>query len=167
MPAEAFDRIVREHGAALRRLAEGYAADASEEEDLLQDILFAVWRALPAFRGECSERTFAFRVGHNRGLTYRARRGRLYGLEAAGPVADPRVDLEADAARADARAVLLRAIRGLPASHREVVMLYLEGLSHREIAEVVGTSENNAAARLSRARKALRPLLDPLAASEP
>jgi RNA polymerase sigma-70 factor (ECF subfamily) len=167
MAEDTFDRIVREHGPALRRLAEGYAADASEEDDLLQEILFAVWRALPAFRGECSERTFVFRVGHNRGLTYRARRGTLYGLDVVGLVPDPRVDLEAEAARADARAVLVRAIRRLPASQREVVMLHLEGLSHREIAEVVGTTENTAAARLSRGRKALRPLLGPLAGDEP
>lgn len=162
MGEDGFDRIIRLHGAALRRLAEGYAADASEEDDLLQEILFAVWRALPSFRGECSERTFVLRVGHNRGLTYRARRGKVYGLDEASGVADPRVDVEGDAAVADERAILIRGIRQLPRSQREVIMLYLEGLSHREIAEVLGTTDNNAAARLSRGRKALRLLLRPL-----
>jgi len=156
-----FDRIVRSFGPALRRLADGYAGDASEEEDLFQEILFAVWRALPSFRGECSERTFVFRVGHNRGITYRARRGKAYRLENAESVADPRVDLEREVDAADLRTALLGAVRRLPESQREVIMLYLEGLSHREIADVLGTTENTAAARLSRGRKALRVLLRP------
>jgi RNA polymerase sigma-70 factor (ECF subfamily) len=156
---EQFERIVREHGPALERLASGYAADTSDQEDLLQDIMFAIWRALPRFRGDCSERTFVLRVAHNRGLTYRTRRPRLYPLETAGMLVDPEADVSRNTERAAAREQLMESIRGLPLTQREVVMLHLEGLSHREIAEVVGTSENAAATRLARAKKTLRAAL--------
>ena len=43
--------------------------------------------------------------------------------------------------------------------HRQVVTLLLEGLSHREIADVLGVTENNVAVRATRARAALRVLL--------
>ena len=54
---------------------------------------------------------------------------------------------------------LFHAIRTLPEAQRQAVMLYLEGLSQREIAELQETSDNNVAVRLTRARKALRTLL--------
>jgi RNA polymerase sigma factor (sigma-70 family) len=60
---ESFARILREHGSALARLAASYAHDPADREDLLQEILLAIWTALPRFRGDCSERTFAFRIG--------------------------------------------------------------------------------------------------------
>lgn len=54
---------------------------------------------------------------------------------------------------------LLGAIQRLPEGHRQVVLLSLEGLSHADIAEVLGITENNVAVRLSRARRALKDLL--------
>ena len=69
-----FDALLFAHGPSLARLAASYARRASEHDDLFQEIAFALWRALPGFRGECSERTFVFRIAHNRGISYLARR---------------------------------------------------------------------------------------------
>src|SRR5580700_2882341 len=65
-----FDRILRVHGAAISRLAFGYETVASVREELVQDIALAIWQALADFRGECSERTFVYRIAHNRGLSH-------------------------------------------------------------------------------------------------
>jgi RNA polymerase sigma factor (sigma-70 family) len=158
--AERFARLLREHGPALRRLAAGYEADQHEREDLLQEIALALWMALPSFRGECSERTFVFRIGHNRALTHRRRRqARPPTLDDMTAIADPRADPEADLARAQHHDRLMAAVRRLPHPHRQVTMLSLEGLSHREIAEVLGITENNVAVRLSRARTTLGRML--------
>ena len=59
-------RLLHEHDRALRRLAASYERDPSRQQDLVQEIWLAVWQALPRFRGECSERTFVFRIAHNR-----------------------------------------------------------------------------------------------------
>ena len=64
-----FDRILSEHGAAISRLAFSYEAVAGIREELVQEIALAIWQALPHFRGECSERTFVYRIAHNRGLS--------------------------------------------------------------------------------------------------
>jgi RNA polymerase sigma-70 factor (ECF subfamily) len=55
---------------------------------------------------------------------------------------------------------LLDAVRALPLIYREIVLLTLEGLDYREISEVVGISESNVGARLSRARQHLRKALE-------
>ena len=70
-----YDRILQEHGPALRRVAATYEADPARREDLFQEICLALWQALPRFREEASERTFAFRIAHNRGLTHGLARG--------------------------------------------------------------------------------------------
>src|SRR5215472_5597705 len=67
---EQFERILAEHGPALSRLAGSYTNTRSDRDDLLQETVFAIWQALPRFRGECSERTFIFRIGHNRAIAY-------------------------------------------------------------------------------------------------
>ena len=72
-----FARILSEYGAAISRLAFSYEAVASVREELVQEIALAIWQALAHFRGDCSERTFVYRIAHNRGLTHVAGDGRL------------------------------------------------------------------------------------------
>lgn len=156
-----FARILGTFGPSLDRLAAAYEADSAERDDLLQDISFALWRALPAFRGECSERTFVYRIAHNRGLTHRARRKirATEPLERADIVPDPGADPEQALIRNLSRERLEAAVRRLPEGARQVVVLSLSGLAAAEIGEVLGITENNAAVRLSRARRTLKDLL--------
>ena len=160
-PEERYDRILREHGASLRRVAALYEAERSRREDLFQEICLALWLARPRFRGESSERTFVFRIAHNRGLTHGWRQGRAkpLDLEQVQAVPDPRPDPEAAAAAQQRRERLGEAIAGLPLGQRQVLALVLEGLSQREAAEVLGLTENNVAVRLNRARQALRQVM--------
>jgi RNA polymerase sigma-70 factor (ECF subfamily) len=155
-----FTALFAQHGASLARLAASYARDPAERQDLLQDIAFAIWQALPRFREECSDRTFLFRIAHNRGISYMARR-RL-------PLADLDEDLDVPDARPDPATALvnqeqgerlLDAIRRLPVSLRQIVTLALEDMTYADIADVVGISETNVGARLTRARQTLRRLL--------
>ena len=156
----AIDRVVRGHAAMLQRVAWGYVDNASDRDDLMQEILFALWRALPRFRGESSERTFVLRIAHNRGISFAIqRRHRFERLPAEGEVRDPAPLAEERLISEQRRDRLFRAIRQLPQAQRQAVMLRLEGLSQREIAEVQGTTETNVGVRLTRARKALRSLL--------
>jgi RNA polymerase sigma factor (sigma-70 family) len=155
-----FNALLAQHGASLARLAASYARGPGEREDLLQDIAMAIWQALPRFREESSERTFLFRIAHNRGISYIARRRPL--------IADIDEEMDVQDARPDPATALLNqqegerlldAIRCLPVSHRQIVTLTLEDMSYAEIAEVVGISESNVGARLTRARQMLRRLL--------
>jgi len=155
-----FDRIVRTHGESLSRVAWGYVETAADHDDLMQDILLAVWRALPRFRGQSSERTFVFRIAHNRGCTFVARRGRDHeSLTMDAPIADHGPGPEETFDQAQEHERLLAAIRLLPESQRQAVLLRLEGFSLEEIAASQGTSEGNVSVRLSRARDRLREIM--------
>lgn len=153
--------ILDAHARSLERIAASYARSHADREDLLQDFALALFTALPSFRGESSEKTFVLRVAHNRALAWLAKRGKpVIDIDdhdvAATTGKNPAVQYE----RKERGSRLLAGVSGLPLAHRQVVTLLLEGLSHREIAEVLGTTENNVAVRANRARAALRALLE-------
>ncbi|MEZ4238187.1 MAG: sigma-70 family RNA polymerase sigma factor [Myxococcota bacterium] len=156
---EPIERVLKAYGPALSRVASSYERSPAGRDELLQDIVLALWKAWPSFRGECSERAFVLRIAHNRGLTHAWRRPPphepLDEVPAAGEAPDQLV------AASEQRVQLLEAVHALPLKHREVVLLLLEDLSHAEIAQVLGISENNVAVRLTRARAALRSAMNP------
>lgn len=152
-----FDRVFETHAPAISRLAWGYVDNQADHDDLLQEILLAIWQALPRFRGESSMWTFVFRVARNRALSFVGRRRYEESLSPA--TVDPRPGPDAEYEARVTQHRLRAAIRQLPETQRHAVLLHLEGASAREIAEVQGTTENNAAVRLTRARHALRAIL--------
>src|SRR5580704_17601760 len=129
-----FDRLLAENGAAISRLAASFTNTAADRDDLVQEIALAIWRGLPHFRGECSERTFIFRIAHNRAVTHVTRR-RPQATAEAIDVPDPALNPEADLAREQQGESLRRAVRALPLLYRQVVTLTLEGMDYGEIAE--------------------------------
>jgi RNA polymerase sigma factor (sigma-70 family) len=150
-----FAELLRAHGPGLGRVAASYARPA-DQEDLAQEISLAIWNALDGFRGEASERTFLYRIAHNRGLSHLARRGAAPATVELPPVEDGRPGPETRAADREEMERLFAAIRDLPVPQRQVLTLALEGMSHAEIAACLGITADNAAVRLSRARSTLR-----------
>ena len=141
----------------LRRIAAAYEVDTALREELDQEILLAIWRALPAWRGEASVRTFAARIAHNRAVDHVAKqvgRPRAAALDEALPslAPSPLETLE----RRDTRDRLMAAVRRLPLPLRQVTIQTLEGFTPAEIAEVLGVNANTVSIRLTRAKAALK-----------
>ena len=152
-----FDDVVREHGAMIARIAASHEARPQLAEELVQDIWFAVWRALPSFRGESSLRSFVARIAGNRAATHVAKAVRAPKAdEVDEALPDTGDDPETVAVGHDRHARLLTAVRQLPLVSRQVVTLTLEGFGPGEIAAALGISANAVSIRLSRAREHLR-----------
>lgn len=116
----------------------------------------AIWQALEQFRTMSSIRTYVYRIGHNRGLSYRAQeKRRSHASLERDLIPDPRQAFYELTEEDRRRQQLQLAIRRLNPSLRQPLMLHLDGLSNPEIAEVVGITEGNVAVRLTRARKAV------------
>jgi RNA polymerase sigma factor (sigma-70 family) len=157
-----FEATLREHSGLIRRIVQTYERDAHRAQDLEQEIAFALWRAMRAFRGRSSLRTFVARIAHNRAVSHVAREMRRAGTTALEPsLPDPGPTVEEHVGDSDDRARLLSAVRALPLGSRQVVALWLEGFSHTEIGDALGVAPNAVAARLLRARDRLRTLLAP------
>lgn len=146
-----FDRLLAANGPALTRLSAAYTDTPSDRDDLLQEIAMALWQALRRFRGECLERTFLFRIATNRAIPYLARRRAHPVIEEDIEIRAPAPNPEADLVREQRVERLRSAIRRLPLEYRQAITLSLEGMGYGEIAEVLGISESNVGARLTRA----------------
>jgi RNA polymerase sigma-70 factor (ECF subfamily) len=155
------DRILRDYAGLAHRLAASYEADPEAAQDLTQEILVAIWRAWPAFRQQCSERSYVARIAHYRIATHvdrAVRRPRFAALDDDIPSVD--LSPEQQAIRQDQRALLLELVRTLPVAYREVALLLLEDFTPAEVADTLGISANAVAIRGTRARELLRVLLE-------
>lgn len=145
-----------DHRGILVRISTGFAAPA-DRDDLIQEMMVALWHAIPHFRGDARPSTFIYRVAQNTALVWRRRFNARpphdeldVDMPAAGP---PPPDEQLDLASRDER--LYRAIGSLRDIDRSLVLMHLDGLSYREMAEVTGLGESNVGVRLNRARKQL------------
>lgn len=152
-----FCELFETYQPALRRLVAGYAAEPADRDDLLQDIAVGIWKSLPGFRGEASERTWIYRIAHNIAIRSSSRARTRSKRELAVSFDSPSGDASAEDALmvAERRQILMNGIRELALLDRQLVMLHLEGLSAAEIQEVTGVSQGAVATRLTRIRQRL------------
>jgi RNA polymerase sigma factor (sigma-70 family) len=153
---ELYLRAIAEFGPALARLARAYEQDADQRRDLLQDVNFALWRSFANFAGQCSLRTWVYRVANNTVISARLRRrkARLVSLEelADTPASD---DPESAVGDAHALARLEILIRRLTPPDDQVMLLYLEDHDAASIAEITGLSASAVATRIHRVKHLL------------
>jgi len=151
---ELYMRATAEFGPALARLARAYEADASQRLDLLQDIHFALWRSFSSFAGQCSLRTWVYRVAHNVGISRRRKRSDLINLEELAEMsAEDSPEETVHASRALSR--LQDLIRRLRPPDDQVMLLYLEDTDAASIGDITGLSARAVATRIHRIKQLL------------
>lgn len=145
-PAD-FEMLLSENHAALVRLARHYA-DASDWQDLLQEMRLQLWRSWPSFDGRSQRSTWVYRVALNTALAHRRKPNRGHqSLDSVVERGDAGVPV-------DEMALLERFIATLDSIQKALLLLDLEGMQRDQIADVLGLSENAVAIRMTRLRKA-------------
>jgi RNA polymerase sigma-70 factor (ECF subfamily) len=153
-------RWLSEHRGILIRLSRAYAAPC-EEEDLMQDIVLALWRSLPGFRGAAKPSTWIFQVALNVALSSRRAASRRPTLDQVDDLPEQPVGGEDDAMSKLALSAVWRALKTMAPIDRAVLLMALEGSSQQDIADVLGVSVSNAGVKLHRARRRLQDLMSP------
>jgi RNA polymerase sigma-70 factor (ECF subfamily) len=168
----ALDELIRATYADVYALCRRMLADPEEASDATQEVFVRVMRSVLGFRGEAAFGTWLHRVTVNVCLTSlrRRSRARAAGMVAGGtPFALPGDDYalesnlespEEHAVTADLAARSEAALATLPEDARAVVVLRdIEGLSTKEVAELLEVTETVVKVRLHRAHARLRSLL--------
>lgn len=154
----AFERLYRRHVGRIHSLARRMAGpDAAD--DLTQDVFVRAWDKLPTFRGESAFGTWLYRLAVNVVLSRRRseKSERTWILEDDTALATTALPTIHPASRIDLEAAIVR----LPEGSRRVFVLHdIEGWTHEEIAEQMGLVPGTSKSQLSRARAALRRMLD-------
>ncbi len=136
--------------------------DVGLAEEVLQDTLVAVWRSAAGFEGRSSIQTWLIGIARRQAHNTLRRRALPLADVAELEIVPARGPEPEDAALARAeREELAAALRCLAPAHREVLVLaFVNGLSYREMAGVLGVPEGTVKSRLSNAKRALRTLLE-------
>ncbi|MCW1885548.1 sigma-70 family RNA polymerase sigma factor [Luteolibacter flavescens] len=145
-----------EHGAILHHVVNGFASGA-DRHDLRQEVMLAVWKSIPAYRGQAKPTTYLYRVCHNAALmwkrsekNYRHRIDRFTAetREDAGMAIPPAVHRGSGAE--ERLELLYAAIHRLKLLDRSLILMWLDGLSYHEMAEILGLTEGNVGIKINR-----------------
>lgn len=140
----------------LWRAVSGYELNPALREELFQEVLLAVWEALPRLRDAERLLPFALRIAHNLGASH---------VRAATRHPSPLAFDEAihaatgsDQSGKTQSQWLFEALATLPVKLRQPLMLQLEGFDYQEIAAMLGITADNVGVRVHRARARLKTL---------
>ena len=153
---------IQRHAGIVRKVAMSYSRTAADRHDLEQEIVAQLWKSYPRFDGQRPFSTWMYRVALNVAITI-ARSQRWH---EAGPASFDDDAIEAlghvDGAEQEQSVRELQAfIARLDELNRALILLYLDGHSYREIADILGITETNVATKINRAKQTLRARMNP------
>src|SRR5581483_8455995 len=133
-----FRRWLADHVGLMWKVVHAFTSAPADQQDLLQEISLQLWSSLPSFRGESKESTWIYRVAFNTALVWKRDEKRRYAKHEAflqlnvapenpsGPSPDEELIKQ-----------LYEAIRQLPKLDASLALMHLDGLSYREMSEVL------------------------------
>lgn len=146
---------MEEHKKIVFKICASYCNNAADRDDLAQEILIQLWRSFRRFDGRARFSTWMYRIALNVAISFYRREsarsrplmsGEEYLLEAAGETGSRTEEVQ----------LLYRWIAELNPLNKALALLYLDGNSYRDIAEVLGISETNVATKIGRLKEKLR-----------
>mgnify|MGYP001818309716 FL=1 len=152
---QATDELLAEMMPSLHALCVNTLGSGADAEDALQEALIAIYRALDSFRGESKVSTWAYRITIRVAMRHAVKRKRNVSMNLEDTLA-----AVGDAMTAVRAKEIFEALDKLSQKHRVVLALFaIQGLSHEEIANVLGIATGTVWSRLHHARQALGAIL--------
>jgi RNA polymerase sigma factor (sigma-70 family) len=155
MNSAEFTRLIQENKGILYKISASYCRNAGDRDDLMQEMIYQLWRSADQFDNTKKYSTWMYRIALNVAISF-YRKANRSGVTVA-------LDAEAQFAGDSGNEVLEervellhRFIRGLGKLDKALMILYLEERPYREMAEILGISETNVATKLNRIKGRLK-----------
>jgi RNA polymerase sigma-70 factor (ECF subfamily) len=157
-----FREWVEKYKAILIRIVRSFAVQTSDQDDLFQEILLQLWMSVPKFEGRCEESTWIYRVAFNTALDWKRsgkRKNRNLQLLSSRQTLETGEKKVSQFGSEQVIEQLYQAIHSLSIVDASLVLLALDGLSYKQMAEILGITESSVGVRLNRAKTKLADLL--------
>ena len=147
----AFEDIIAANKDRIYRMCRAYATEATDADDIFQEVLLQIWKALPSFRQQSALSTWVYRICMNvcirQQYNNKKAKKHLTTLDERFVAVVPAPDQNDRQQKIDQ---LHACIRKLPETERAIMALFLEDMSYREIGQITGLTENHIAVKVKR-----------------
>lgn len=153
-----FAQLIKDNQGLIIKISRLYTNSLEDEEDLFQEIVLQLWRSYGSFKGNSKISTWMYRVALNTAIT-------IFRKKNKSPLTNEldinmKDFMEEDDEKQHQISLLYTVIKTLPNVERAIVMMYLDDLPYRDIAENLGISEVNARVKMNRLKKTLKELME-------
>ena len=150
-----FLSVLQGHKGIIYKVANTYCFDESDRDDLIQEITLQIWLSLEKFNKQYKWSTWIYRIALNTSISfYRKNKIRKENTVDLRPVIELQRTDDEDLENEDV-ILLKKFIRELREIDRALILLHLEGLTSKEIAQIINSSQTNVTTKISRIKKKL------------
>jgi len=158
---EQFNQILSENSERIQRICRYYNSNAEDQKDMYQEVLVNIWKSLDNFRGDSAISTWVYRVAVNTSLSFTGKAFKQMKLMVNTDTQNLSSILDdeglAEKQKEESQFNLLQTeLNMLSVIDKALISLMLEGLSMKEIADVIGISEPNVKVKIHRIKAQLK-----------
>ena len=152
---ETFIKTIQENTGIIYKAASLYTSNQQDKEDLVQEIIYQLWRSFDSFQQKSSRSTWIYRIAMNVSIYhFKQSKKKIFIIPVDQEVLENKYSDTSENNGKWER--IQQQIKKLNLLDRGIILLYLENKSHKEIAEIIGISESNVGTKLSRIKTKLK-----------
>ena len=152
---EAFIKVIKQNEAFIHKIAAVYTNNPEDKNDLIQDIIYQLWKSFDSFRKESAISTWLYRIALNVSIyQLKLKKRRISTVELEDEITTV---ADQNHQQKEEQWILFREqLNRLNLLEQAIVMLYLDNKSYEEIAEIIGISPSNVGTKFSRIKEKIR-----------
>jgi RNA polymerase sigma-70 factor, ECF subfamily len=154
---ETFNKALQANLGSILKISRAYTNHFHDTEDLVHDIIFQIWKSFKTFNSDAKISTWIYRIALNTALSYHQKRQKNHVIYTDDILKnDYNQIVTLDENDLEKHRALYHAIEKLDSINRAIILLYLDGLQHKEISEIIGMSTSNIGTRIGRIKEQLK-----------
>ncbi len=157
--AKIFTELVEKNQGIIHKVCRIYTDDKDSHDDLFQEIVLQLWRSYDSFKGDSKFSTWMYRVSLNTAITLIRKKTKSSETDFNEAQFLNLTSEDKDEFLEERITLLYAAIRLLNDVERALVLLFLEDLPYKDIAETLGISEVNARVKMNRVKIKLKEIM--------
>ena len=138
------------------KIAGAYTKTTFDREDLIAETILQLWRSAGSFKQNCKTSTWVYRVALNTAMNFKRKQKSETLFLPTDFSEGHQFKCLIEAEQSPELDILYQCIDELDEINKAIILLYLDGNQHEEIAEVIGISKTNVGTRIGRIKEQLK-----------
>lgn len=162
LQTELFLKVFEENLGIIIKISRAYTNTDHDREDLTNDITLELWRSFDSFKWDAKVSTWIYKVALNTAMNYNRKKKKFSFFSFLGDYKQEDISswlVEQQVDNPTEADILYQCIDELNEINKALILLYLDGKSHDEIAEITGMSKSNVGTRIGRIKDQIKNLV--------